>query len=293
MAQLIERNLSEKESLEYMTIAERERYEGKLKGKCDYMKFIIYFVILIPVFFFDCMISKKDDFQSYGYVIDDADIVDDAFRKEISKVIYDFDRSNNVRILIHTTKSLNNLSIEEYSLNFANKHSVGYKYLNNGAVIVLVPNERKLRIEIGSGLEWIISNDNAKEIIDTMIPFLKSENYNEAIKVAVKKIIDMSGSVSWRIENKNNENYSKNDLNRIFQFKAEFISQEKVVDSLQYGNQKSTYLKFKTKSINPIHILITKNSDYQLDFLRNKNNPLITGRLVNLNPLTFQLFDFN
>lgn len=81
-------------------------------------------------------------------------------------------------VIVETTQPL---SIEEYGIKLAEKWKVGYKGLDNGAIVILATKDRKVRIEVGYGLEGDINDAKAGRIIDNYIPSLKVGDWNSAI----------------------------------------------------------------------------------------------------------------
>ncbi|TGK64160.1 TPM domain-containing protein [Leptospira kanakyensis] len=257
------------------------------------MKLTAYITILIHLLVLQCSTKQIKILQPEGYFFDESNIFQTEFKKEISDILDNHEKSHGVQIVVHSTNSLNGLSLEEYSLNFANQIKVGQKYLNNGALITIAPNDRKVRIEIGSGLEWIISDNYSKEIVKEMIPFLRIKEYEKGIRLSIEKIISKSSKVSWKIENKTANRFNKNDLYKVFQFKAKFISEELTSEKIENENQNKYHLMFEFKKDDSFRIFTTIHNQYQLEFLKTNDFPLITGRLINLDPLTFQLLDFD
>ncbi|MDF3821882.1 TPM domain-containing protein [Leptospira sp. 96542] len=257
------------------------------------MKIKACITILIQIFILNCSTTQKRILQPEGYFFDDSKIFETQFKKEFSDILYNHENKHTVQIVVHSTNSLNGLSIEEYSLNFANDIKIGQKYLNNGALITIAPNDRKVRIEIGSGLEWIFSDNYTKEIVNDIIPYLKKKEYEKGISLCVDRIISKSSKVSWKIEDKTTDRFNKNDLYKIFQFKAKFISEELTKDKIENENQDAHHLLFENENAISLRIFTTIHNDYQLEFLKSNNSPLITARLISLKPLSFQLLDFN
>ncbi|TGK45975.1 TPM domain-containing protein [Leptospira kanakyensis] len=257
------------------------------------MKIKVSITILIQLFVLHCSTTQKRNLQPEGYFFDESKIFESEFKKELSDILYYHEKNHSVQIVIHSTNSLNGSTIEEYSLNFANEIEVGHKYLNNGALITIAPNDRKVRIEIGSGLEWVISDNYAKEIVKEIIPYLKEKDYKKGIRLCIDTIITRSKKVSWKIENKTSDRFYKDDLFKIFQFKAKFISEEMTKEKIENENQNKHHLIFETKTADHIRIFTSIHNQYQLEFLKSNDFPLITARLINLNPLTFQLLDFD
>ena len=72
-------------------------------------------------------------------------------------------------------KSLEGEPIEDASLEIGRKYALGDKKLNNGALVFVVLDDRRARIEIGYGLEGFITDAKAGRILDNyMIPYFKN-----------------------------------------------------------------------------------------------------------------------
>ncbi len=77
-------------------------------------------------------------------------------------------------------------SIEGYGIRLADKWKVGYKGKDNGVIIILAVKDRKVRIEVGRGLEEVVPDAVAGRIIrDVMTPSLKKGDWDTAIKDGV------------------------------------------------------------------------------------------------------------
>lgn len=101
---------------------------------------------------------------------------------------YDDSTSNQVAIVI--VSSLKGYSLSEYSLAIGREWGIGGKEFNNGVLILVVKDERKVRIEIGYGLEGTFSDITAKDIINTSItPNFKAGNYYRGLDNAIDDII--------------------------------------------------------------------------------------------------------
>lgn len=89
-------------------------------------------------------------------------------------------------LMVDTTAPL---SIEEYGIRVAEKWKVGDKGLDNGAIIILAVNDRKVRIEVGYGLEGDLNDAKAGDIItNVMTPLLKQGKWADAISAGIDSI---------------------------------------------------------------------------------------------------------
>ena len=79
--------------------------------------------------------------------------------------------------------------LEKYSLRVANTWKLGRCDINNGVLILVVMKDRKLRIEIGLGLESILTNETCKRIIEeSIIPFFKTGDFNGGLDSGLTSI---------------------------------------------------------------------------------------------------------
>ena len=80
--------------------------------------------------------------------------------------------------------------IETYSLRVANNWALGHQGFNDGILVVLANKEHRVRIELGTGMEPYISNEEAQQIIDTaMVPEFRTGNFYAGIKSGVSRLM--------------------------------------------------------------------------------------------------------
>ena len=91
---------------------------------------------------------------------------------------------------MHITPSLEGLEIEEYSMAVAEVWKVGHKGLDNGVILTVAPNERKVRIEVGYGLEGVIPDAIASRIVrDTILPEFRSGDFEAGIVAGTSAVL--------------------------------------------------------------------------------------------------------
>lgn len=107
---------------------------------------------------------------------------------EAKLVAYDDSTSSQVAIVIIST--LNGYDIAEYGLALGRKWGIGGKESSNGVIIIVAKDDRKLRIEVGYGLEGAIPDITTKSIIDnSLTPQFKQNNYYRGLDLATDDII--------------------------------------------------------------------------------------------------------
>lgn len=130
---------------------------------------------------------------------------DEEQRLEQQLVAYDDSTSNQVAIVLVNT--LDNYPIEEYATRLFREWGIGNKKTNNGVLILAAIADRKLRIEVGYGLEGAIPDITANHIIDDDIkPNFRSEDYYDGLSKAANSIIKAATG-----EYKAPKNYRKRD----------------------------------------------------------------------------------
>src|SRR5208337_5482968 len=88
-----------------------------------------------------------------GRVVDDARVLDTWTQSELTDMLADHERATGEQVVVVTLDSLQGYSIEDYGYQLGRHWGIGQKGKNTGALLIVVPKERKVRIEVGYGLE--------------------------------------------------------------------------------------------------------------------------------------------
>ena len=124
---------------------------------------------------------------------DEAHIFSQNERDELLNLVQNFEQNSTTQIAIVTLNSLENKSIEELSLEIARGYKLGQKKDSNGVLLVVAPNEKKVRIEVGYGLEGVLTDAISSQIINSvMIPEFKNGKMSEGVKEGVLAIIKVA-----------------------------------------------------------------------------------------------------
>jgi uncharacterized protein len=127
-----------------------------------------------------------------GRVNDNAQILSENARKSLSEKLKDHEDKTTDQIAILTISSLEGESIEDYANNVFNEWKLGQKGKDNGILIVVVPGERKMRIEVGYGLEGVIPDVLAGRIIrNIMAPKFREGDYDGGITDGTLAVISV------------------------------------------------------------------------------------------------------
>lgn len=122
-----------------------------------------------------------------GRVVDRADILSPDEEANLTRKLESIERETSVQFVIATIPSLEGEPIEDYSIRLAEQWKIGQKGLDNGAIVLVVPSERRVRIEVGYGLEGVIPDGLAGRIIrERIAPAFQQENYYQGLLAAVE-----------------------------------------------------------------------------------------------------------
>ena len=127
-----------------------------------------------------------------GRVVDDAGILDAATRAELTQASAALESKTTDQLVVVTLKSLQGTSIEDYGYQLGRAWKIGQKDKNNGILLIVVPSERRVRIEVGYGLEGDVTDAISKLIIeDSIIPRFKAGDYPGGIRRGVEDIVQV------------------------------------------------------------------------------------------------------
>jgi uncharacterized protein len=124
-------------------------------------------------------------------VNDYASIISETEEGYLENILKQNEDSTSNQVVILTVSSLQGFPIEMYSIVVVEDWKLGTKEKDNGVLILIAPNERKMRIEVGDGLQGILTDALSKRIIENeFIPYFKRDNYEAGISVGTQIVLD-------------------------------------------------------------------------------------------------------
>ncbi|MDA0986299.1 MAG: TPM domain-containing protein [Bacteroidetes bacterium] len=160
------------------------------------MKYFCYPVLLL-LLFFELSKSQTDVISLQERVTDLSGILSIQDKNQLSDKLENFYNKNSIDFLIVIVKSLNGEEVRDYGIKLLEKNKAGAKEKDNGLLLLVAIEDRKIAIEVGYGLEGDLTDAQSDYIIRNVItPFFKSGNYFNGINEAVNTIIShFSGEV--------------------------------------------------------------------------------------------------
>jgi uncharacterized protein len=124
-----------------------------------------------------------------GRVVDQADLLSPAVERQLTDKLAALERDTTDQVVVVTLPSLQDHEIGDYGYQLGRAWGVGQKDKDNGALLIVAPNERKARIEVGYGLEPVLTDALSALIIQNqMLPSFRDGAYERGIVDGVDAI---------------------------------------------------------------------------------------------------------
>ena len=129
-----------------------------------------------------------------GRVVDAAGVLGASTRAELDRQLEAHERATGQQIVVATVPDLAGLTIEEYGYQLGRAWGIGSKERNTGVVLIVAPAQRKVRIEVGYGVEGDLTDAVSSYIISTrIVPEFRRGNYDAGVRAGVSAIIEALG----------------------------------------------------------------------------------------------------
>lgn len=129
-----------------------------------------------------------------GRVVDEGQMLTPATREQLTQSLQAHEKATGEQVVVVTVPDLQGMPIEDYGYQLGRAWGIGQKDKNNGALLIVARDDRKLRIEVGYGLEDRLTDAQASVIINQIItPAFKTGDYNQGISDGVGAILQVLG----------------------------------------------------------------------------------------------------
>lgn len=122
------------------------------------------------------------------YVSDFAQVMDAATVEKLDLLAGEVEQKTGAQIAVVTVKSLGDDTVDDYAVNLFKSWGIGGKKEDRGVLILLAPNDRKYRVEVGYGLEPILNDAKVGTFGREMVPNLKANDFSGAMTVVTTRI---------------------------------------------------------------------------------------------------------
>lgn len=148
-------------------------------------------ILLFLLFFTPSLGNSFEVPRLQGYVNDYANMISPSVRGELTARLRSFEESDSTQIVILTIPSLRGETIEGYSIKVVEAWKIGQARKDNGILFTVSKEDRKMRIEVGRGLEGRLTDLVAGRIIDGVArPKFREGDFDGGFKAVVSALID-------------------------------------------------------------------------------------------------------
>ncbi|WP_309092248.1 TPM domain-containing protein [Phenylobacterium sp.] len=125
-----------------------------------------------------------------GRVVDNAQLLSPQTEQRLTDELAQLEASTGRQVVVATLPDLQGYEIEEYGYQLGRAWGIGSKARNDGALLIVAPSERKVRIEVGYGLEGVLTDALSSVIIQTVIlPQFRQGNFEQGIVAGTDQLV--------------------------------------------------------------------------------------------------------
>jgi uncharacterized protein len=166
--------------------------EYEMKNSFLFIALFTVMVALQPLF---AKVQTVDLPDLTGRVVDRTGTFSKSEISDLETMLEKYEKATGNQMVVAFISSTGNAPIEDYSIDLAEKWKIGIKGKDNGIIILVAKDDRKMRIEVGYGLEGILTDLQTKLIINNiMTPFFRKNGYYSGVKAAVLSIAETTGA---------------------------------------------------------------------------------------------------
>lgn len=155
----------------------------------------ILYLALLPVLLYIPTTYAELQFPKLtGRVVDEVNLLNQAQKNALETKLEAHEAATSNQVVVAIVKNLQGTSIDDYGYQLGRAWGIGQKGKNNGVVLLVAPNQRKVRIEVGYGLEGTLTDAISANIIQTRIlPLFREGEFANGIVEGASLIIDALG----------------------------------------------------------------------------------------------------
>ena len=149
-------------------------------------------VVLLSMIFIPVTLFSLEPPPLKGRVNDYAEMLSVSATRALSISLKELEQSDSTQIVVLTIPSLEGEALEAYSLRVVEQWKIGQKGYDNGALLLIAKKERKIRIEVGYGLEGTLTDIKAGQIIrNVIVPHFRAGDIDRGVLEGVQAMVQV------------------------------------------------------------------------------------------------------
>ncbi len=158
--------------------------------RASHWKRSAWFLLVAFFLFLPILSALQVPPRAHGYVTDRAGLLSPAAQKNLETVLRAFEEKTSNQVVVATFPSLEGDSLEDFSMRLAEAWKAGQKRKDNGVIFLIFKNDRKIRIEVGYGLEGALTDALSGQIIRQVVaPYFRKGDYPGGILAGTDAIM--------------------------------------------------------------------------------------------------------
>ncbi len=142
-----------------------------------------------------------------GYVTDRAGLLSSSAKADLEALLRSFEEKTSNQVVVAIFPSLESESLEDFSIRLAETWKIGQKGRDNGVIFLIFPQDRQMRIEVGYGLEGVLTDAVSGQIIRQIVaPYFRKGDYEGGISAGVNAIFQATQGEFKAIPGKDSAN---------------------------------------------------------------------------------------
>ena len=166
-------------------------------GNLCFLIFLVGLALFVLHTVFELNVFDPDDFKSTDEripalgtrrVVDEAGVLTQEDITSLTAQIDAYEAASKGQMAVFIIQSLHGDAIEDFSLAVAEKWQIGWRGEDNGVLLLLAMDDHESRLEIGYGLEGVINDARAGDILRGMAPYMRKAQYREAVSFVIASV---------------------------------------------------------------------------------------------------------
>ena len=127
-----------------------------------------------------------------GRIVDEANLLSADDKRALEQELLALEQKSTDQLVVYITRSLQGYPIEDFGYRLGRHWQIGQQGKNNGVILIVAPSDRKVRIEVGRGLEPQLTDLMTKLIVENaVLPAFRRNDFPGGIKAGVRDIRDV------------------------------------------------------------------------------------------------------
>ncbi len=164
--------------------------------RATYRWFLVALVVATPILLATLShAASEPKFPALtGRVVDQAGALSEGTRARLTRALEDFERDTKRQVVVVTVPDLQGFPIEDFGYRLGRAWGIGEKGKNTGAILLVAPKDRQVRIEVGYGLEGELTDALSRQIIEqTILPHFRAGNFDAGVTTGTLAILRALG----------------------------------------------------------------------------------------------------